>query len=165
MSFVAQHGLAHSCCLHWKESCGLQEKTMGPLKSLAEKYLTILCFSLVRLKWQNQRLLILEIQMCIQLSGILLTGIWVFNWDELPILPTKPMHYLNEDCHSIPSWFNCFTWMWNVFIFYCCYKISSKQKLQKPQGNCLLTGKITSIISIFISWFIRRCLYEQGFNV
>lgn len=156
MSIAAQQGLTHSCCMQWKEGSGLQEKILRALKNLDEKYLTILCITLVRLKWQNQRLLILKIQMCIWLSGFLWTGTWVLNWDKLPILPTKPLHYLTEDCHSIPSCFHCFTWMWNVFIFYCCYKISSNTKLQTPQGNYLLPVKNTCIIFTFTTMVHKK---------
>lgn len=155
MSIVAQQDLTHYCCLQWEEGCGFQKKIIRALKNHAKKYLTISFFS-SETKMAKPKAADSKIQMWIWLSGFLWTSTWVLNWDELPILSTKLLHYLNEDCHSIPSCFHYFTWMWNVFIFYCCYKISSKQKLQTPQGNYILPGKNTFIIFTFTIMVHKR---------
>lgn len=101
-------------------------------------------------------LLILRIQIHIQLSGFLWTGIWMLNWDELAIVTAMLVYYLNENCHSITSFFECFTWMANIFIFYCHYKMSSNSKLQTPQGNYLLSGN-----NAFIIFALTITTYEK----
>lgn len=119
-------------------------------KDLGEKCLSILSFfsEIIMAKPKVLLLLILRIQIHIWLSGILWTVIWVLNWDKLAILTVKPMYYLNENCHCITSFFQCFTWVANVFIFYCHYKMPSNTKLQtsREQGNYLLSCNNAFII-------------------